>query len=136
MRMNGYECDGIRLEHTPAGETDVNALAQVLSTLKEFITFTADDEVWLRNVLRMPERDPIAIQAERDRKSAQAQQIAAASNPFGQQPAAPPGQTQQSIPTPKTEQGAPAETIPGLFGIRVQFESAISQFREALRWPK
>lgn len=69
MRLNGLPADGLRYEHTPVGDTDLVALADFLQKTGALITWTADDETWLRGVAKLPERTPEEIQEERDRKA-------------------------------------------------------------------
>lgn len=72
MRLNGYNADGLLLEHTPAGDIDIVKLSDFLQKTGAYITWTPDDELWLRQVARLPESDIDVIEAERERKQEQA----------------------------------------------------------------
>lgn len=69
--LNGYDPDGIRLEHTLAGDVDTEQIANSLQIIWSFITPSAEDEVWLRQVFGMPERDADELRAEREARDAQ-----------------------------------------------------------------
>lgn len=70
MKLNGYDAEGLSLTHTPAAQEDVNKLAAALQQLAPFINVTAEDEVWLRQLLRMPERDVEDIEADMEERQA------------------------------------------------------------------
>lgn len=67
LALNGFDADGIRLEHSPAGSVRPEMIADSLAKIGGggFITWTADDEVWLRSLFRLPERAPEEIEADR-----------------------------------------------------------------------
>jgi hypothetical protein len=75
MAVNGFAADGLKLTHSPAGDVDLAALADVLQKLGDKITWLPSDELWARGVLDMPEVDIDQIEEERERKAAQAQAI-------------------------------------------------------------
>jgi len=81
LKLNGYDAEGIKLEHSPACDADTMALAHVLQKLNSFITWTTDDEVWLRGALNMPEVDPEKIEEGREMKQAQAAALAQSFKP-------------------------------------------------------
>jgi len=68
LELNGYDADGVRLEHSPAGDVQPAAIADALAKIGAggFITWTADDEAWLRSLMRLPERDPADIEGDRE----------------------------------------------------------------------
>lgn len=77
LKLNGYDPEGIILNHSPAGETDVIGLADFLQKVQDRITWSAEDEQWLRQAGGLPERDPAEIEAdmaEREAAKEQAQQ--------------------------------------------------------------
>ncbi len=74
LELNGYDAEGIVLEHTPAGDIDISMVADFLQKVGAMVTWSAEDEVWLRQLARLPDRDPEEIQAERDLKEQQAQE--------------------------------------------------------------
>lgn len=79
LALNGYDAEGVYLTHTPAGDVDTVALADVLQKVGGYVTWDANDELWLRQTLGLPEREINDLQAERDAeqaaKEAQAQAI-------------------------------------------------------------
>jgi hypothetical protein len=55
MALHGLESDGLRMEHSPPGDIDFLELAQAIAMLgPDSITWTAEDEVHTRSVLRLP----------------------------------------------------------------------------------
>lgn len=68
LALNGLDPDGVRMEHSPAGSVKPEMIADSLAKLAPsgFLTWTADDEVWLRGLFRLPTRDPEEIEAERE----------------------------------------------------------------------
>ena len=55
LAMNGWDSDGICLEHTPAGDTDVSTLADFLQKVGDKLTWSAKDELYLRQTAKLPE---------------------------------------------------------------------------------
>lgn len=75
MELNGYDCEGLRLEHTPAqGNMGVSIVADFLQKVGSFVTFGPEDEVWLRQIVNMPEKDVDTI--IQDKQMADAQKAA------------------------------------------------------------
>ena len=72
LTLNGFAPDGVRLEHSPAGSVRPEMIADALAKMGGggFITWTADDEVWLRSLFRLPERTPDEIEVEREAEKA------------------------------------------------------------------
>jgi hypothetical protein len=66
MRLNGYDSDGLKLTHSPAGDTDMAALADLLQKVGSMLTWTVEDEVWLRNEAGLPAVAPEVIEEERE----------------------------------------------------------------------
>lgn len=66
LALNGYDVDGVRLEHTPAGDVDITMVADFLQKVGAYITWNEEDEIWLRQVARLPERDIETLRAERE----------------------------------------------------------------------
>lgn len=75
LALNGMEAEGIRLEHTPVGDVDTVQLMDALMKASDKITWTSQDEVWLRDVLRLPEMTPEDIEAEREKKKQEQQEM-------------------------------------------------------------
>lgn len=71
MKLNGYDAEGLKLEHSPANQEDVTKITSFLAQVSSLITWTAEDEVWFRQIARMPERKVEDIQKELDEKQAQ-----------------------------------------------------------------
>ena len=74
LALNGLDTQGVRLEHSPAGNVDpamvVDSLAKTAAA--GFVTWTAADEVWLRSLFRLPERAADEIDAEREARRQEA----------------------------------------------------------------
>jgi hypothetical protein len=68
LKYNGYDPDGVSLTHTAAGGADIAALGAFLQQTANLLTWTIQDEVWLRQVAHMPEIDEAELMAERDAK--------------------------------------------------------------------
>lgn len=66
LALNGYDAEGIHVTHSPAGDTDIDVLSGFLQKVGSMITWTADDEVWLRGVVKLPERTAEEIAAEKE----------------------------------------------------------------------
>ena len=75
LELNGYPADGVRLEHSPAGTVQPSQIADALTKLlgAGALSLTADDEVWLRGLFRLPPRNVDDIAADRDAADAQRQ---------------------------------------------------------------
>ena len=71
MRLNGLEADGLRLEHSPAGDIDANVVSESIQRLAPQLTWTEEDEVWLRGAFGLPKLDVEAIRAAREEKRQQ-----------------------------------------------------------------
>lgn len=76
LRLNGYNPEGVRLEHTLAGDVDVTMLMDSLQKIGGMVTIDANDEVWLRGVLGMPEKSVEDIEAQKEEDEAKAAEIA------------------------------------------------------------
>lgn len=72
LRLNGYDPEGMKLEHTPAGEVDISKVTAGLQSAFNMLTWDAADEAWLRSMMGLPEREIDDIQIipryERNRK--------------------------------------------------------------------
>jgi hypothetical protein len=84
LKLNGYDAEGVCLEHTPAGDVDVNMLVDAIQKAGGYITWDAADELWLRQLIGLPEKDIAELQEQRDAeqemKDAQAKAILAEMN--------------------------------------------------------
>jgi hypothetical protein len=63
LALNGLEPKGIKLSHAPAGRVEPAKVASALQSLGEMITWTAEDESWLRDVMRLPHKDADELEA-------------------------------------------------------------------------
>ncbi len=70
MKLNGYDAEGLSLTHSPATQEDVTKISTFLQQTGSYLNWTAEDEVWLRGLARLPERDVTDIQAEMDTRTA------------------------------------------------------------------
>lgn len=72
MQLNGYDADGLRLDHTPAqGETSIQIMATFLQQAGQYLHMTPEDEVWLRQLAGMPEMTVEEIDLMEQEKEAQ-----------------------------------------------------------------
>jgi hypothetical protein len=71
LKLNGYDATGIKLEHTPAGDADVVGMADILQKVGGMITWSGEDELWLRQLIGLPERDPMELDAARQEQNTQ-----------------------------------------------------------------
>lgn len=78
LALNGYDAEGVYLTHTPAGDVDTAAMADFLQKLGGFVTWDANDELWLRQLIGLPERDIEELQASREQAQAAKAEAAAA----------------------------------------------------------
>jgi hypothetical protein len=70
LALNGFDPEGVRLEHTPPGDTDLVGVADFLQKTGSYLNWSAEDETWLRQVGGLPERAAEDIQADMDTKAA------------------------------------------------------------------
>ena len=71
LALNGMDTEGIKLEHTPAGDTNLAELGDFFQKIGSKITWLPSDEIWLRGVANLPEADVDLIVEERERKEEQ-----------------------------------------------------------------
>jgi hypothetical protein len=69
LKLNGYDTEGVSLTHTPAGDIDVTTIIDAIQKAGSYITIDAQDELWLRQILGMPEKDIDQLQEMRDQKT-------------------------------------------------------------------
>lgn len=88
MALNGYDAEGLTLGHTPAGDVDLAQMATVIGQMTSagFITPMPEDEVYVRQMLKLPEVDIEDLEEERERKQQQADAISGAVNASGDEP--------------------------------------------------
>jgi hypothetical protein len=77
LKLNGMDDIGIRLEHSPAGDVDLNKIGTFLQQAGDRLTWMPSDEMWLRAIAHMPEVEEETLQDERDQKAAVGQAIMA-----------------------------------------------------------
>lgn len=65
LKLNGMDAEGIVFGHTPAGDVDTSLLSEFLQKVGSMVTWSAEDEVWLRQVARLPERDLELLKQDR-----------------------------------------------------------------------
>lgn len=78
LRLNGFAPEGIKLEHAPAGSVDVTQLSAALQSLGDKITWTPDDESFVRNLLRLPEKTADELEVLQEEAQAKAMEQAQA----------------------------------------------------------
>ncbi len=140
LLLNGLDPAGVRLEHSPAGSVRPETIADALAKVGAggFITWTADDEVWLRSLFRLPARDAADIEVERTAAKAEADAKAEAMHRMMQQR---PGQTppeQGDAAEPEVDQQSAAlwsETYAAPFAANGDGEDAYRRRMER-QWQK
>lgn len=85
MRLNGMDDAGLRLEHSPAGDVDMQKLTASLQAAAPMLTWTVDDEIWLRGAFGLPEKAADELVVEREAKQQQLLERQAAMRPFQQE---------------------------------------------------
>ena len=68
LKLNGMDDKGIRLEHTPVGDTNKTMILEMVSKIGSYVTWDAEEEVWLRGVLGLPEKEVEALRQARELK--------------------------------------------------------------------
>ena len=76
LKLNGYDSEGITLSHTLAGDVDVTMLADALQKIGGMVTWDAQDELWLRQVMGLPEKDIDQLTEAREMEDEKNQRIA------------------------------------------------------------
>lgn len=84
LELNGMDTEGIRMEHSPAGDVDLAMLGDFFQKAGDKITWLSTDEVWLRSAAKLPDADPEELEAEREKRRKEKQDIANNAGPFGQ----------------------------------------------------
>jgi hypothetical protein len=75
LALNGWNAEGICLEHTPAGDTDISKYADFLQKVGDKLTWDASDELWLRQVGGLPEKSEEDITAAMEKQTAQKEAV-------------------------------------------------------------
>lgn len=134
LELNGFDPDGITLEHTPAGDIGVEVMAAALQSIGDKLTWTPKDESWLRQVMRLPEMSEEELTAQAAEKkaadaAAQAAELekAKANNPAAFQPqnGQPPTNGNGNTPPPVPPRQQVAQMI-------TQFQDALTKFRVSI----
>ena len=106
LKLNGYDAVGVKLEHTPAGDTDVMSVADILQKVGGMITWSGEDELWLRQLIGLPERDPAELDMAREEQNAQKAKIAQSIKAQAEKPM---GDTAEDTPKDEAEDDMNAE---------------------------
>jgi hypothetical protein len=107
LALNGMEPEGLKLEHTPVGDVELSEVADFLQKVGNKVTWTAQDEVWLRGLARLPEMEAEEIEAER--KKQQEEQQALFEEQAGLAQAQQKNATPESKDKPEEKQGKSAD---------------------------
>ena len=99
LSMNGFDPEGVRMEHSPAGDTNISIFADFLQKAGDKLTWDAGDEVWLRQMAGLPEKTLEQLEEAREIQDARS---LAAQQAFMQRA----GQTRQEV-----EQDDPEDTV-------------------------
>lgn len=75
LELNGYDAEGISFDHTPVSKIGLAELGQFLTQTANYLTWTPQDEIWLRQIANLPGIEEEDIMAERERKEAISAQI-------------------------------------------------------------
>lgn len=78
LALNGWDAEGVKLCHSKVGKEDLAAVGAFLQQVQPGLTWGAEDEVWLRSISGMPERDVEELKAEMEEKQANKDAAAAA----------------------------------------------------------
>jgi hypothetical protein len=78
LKLNGMDTEGIRLEHSPAGDVNVGAIADALQKVGSNLTWLPADENWLRSLIGLPEASPDDLEQARLEKEQRAAAMAQA----------------------------------------------------------
>lgn len=81
LKMNGAtdeQADRVKLEHTPANSVDVAKVGAFIASIKDLVTWDANDELWLRQLGGMPERSAEELEQEREEAKQMKQEAARA----------------------------------------------------------
>jgi len=70
MKLNGYDAEGLSITHTPAAQEDIAQISTFLQQVGSYLNWSAEDEVWLRQIARLPERSAENITADMESKQA------------------------------------------------------------------
>jgi hypothetical protein len=85
FELNGLDPDGYALHHSPAGDLDLPAFADILAKAGTFLTWTPEDEVDLRSRLRLPEKSLEQLEEIQEEERAEADARLAMMGPAMQQ---------------------------------------------------
>ena len=75
LELNGMDSEGVRLEHSPAGDVDLTMLGDFFQKIGDKITWLPTDEIWLRGAAKLPEATADDILAEKEARAEKALQI-------------------------------------------------------------
>jgi phage gp29-like protein len=81
-KLNGIDHEGLKLQHSPAGDIDIMTVADFLQKVGAKITWLPSDEQWLRSLANLNDIEEEAILSERERKEEISNQLLS----FRQQP--------------------------------------------------
>lgn len=73
LKLNGWSAEDIVLEHTPAGDTNISIFADFIQKISDKLTWDASDELWLRQLAGLPEKNEAELtlaQNEKETRSA------------------------------------------------------------------
>ena len=85
-KLNGLDSEGVQLSHTSVGEVDLEKLGTFISVTGDKITWTPDDEIWLRASARLPEIEREELERIQGEAMARREAERAASPLFGRAP--------------------------------------------------
>jgi hypothetical protein len=75
MALNGFDAQGLKLEHSLAGDINIDILSKSLQAVAPNITWTAEDEQWLRSAFGLPEKSVEEIEEIRQERKEEMEQL-------------------------------------------------------------
>jgi len=75
LRLNGMDAVGVVIQHSPAGDVDIMAVADFLQKVGAKITWLPEDEIWLRSLANLNDVDTERIEDERERNAERMMQL-------------------------------------------------------------
>ena len=83
MVLNGLDPNGVKLEHSPAGDVSMITISEALKNLAGFITLFPEDQKTLRSIIGLPDKTVEEIEAEEERQASREQDIISGVPPVG-----------------------------------------------------
>jgi hypothetical protein len=84
LTLNGFDPEGIRIEHTAAGDVNADSLLQIFLSYAQagLVIITPEDEVWIRGLLGAPEKTVEQIEEAQEEEKAELEERMARMTPM------------------------------------------------------